>query len=546
MIIGVDLDNTIVGYDRLFHLLGVERGYIEPSTPASKAAVRDAVRRGPGDEAWQVLQAEAYGPRMAEAEILPGAIEFFRAAARAGHVLYIVSHKTEYAGMDAARSCNMRETALSWLRDKGFFQACGLGPERVYFESTRDMKAARITELGCEVFVDDLIEVFEEPGLSGSLRRVLFGAGPQCPVAGLEPCPDWDAVSREVLGGSAEDCDWSALVGGPARVSAMPCRGGNSRLFMLSCADGRVLAGKRYFRDRLDPRDRLGAERLGLTVCGRAGLPAPGLVAWDEGCGALVMDFVQGHPPGRPGAGDIDAAVDFLVALKGQHDRSGAGESVPDASEACYSGLALERNLFSRLARLEAVSGVGAAHEAFADLRSRIRDQAAGRIRAARRDLARTGQAWDQDLDPAARTLSPSDFGFHNALRRPDRSLCFLDFEYFGRDDPAKTLCDFVQHPAMGLERGLRRRFTRRFLKGLDSPGLAKRAKAFFPLYRIKWCLILLNEFVRQDRARRRFAGRIGGEGQSLEELLAAQLAKAQDYLETVDEEHERLREDLA
>ena len=45
------------------------------------------------------------------------------------------------------------------------------------------------------------------------------------------------------------------------------------------------------------------------------------------------------------------------------------------------------------------------------------------------------------------RVLSPSDFGFHNALRRPDGTIVFVDFEYFGWDDPAKMMADAMLHP---------------------------------------------------------------------------------------------------
>jgi len=49
---------------------------------------------------------------------------------------------------------------------------------------------------------------------------------------------------------------------------------------------------------------------------------------------------------------------------------------------------------------------------------------------------------------PADETcLSPSDFGFHNALVDPSGALSFLDFEYAGRDDPAKPVSDFFCQP---------------------------------------------------------------------------------------------------
>ncbi len=84
----------------------------------------------------------------------------------------------------------------------------------------------------------------------------------------------------------------------------------------------------------------------------------------------------------------------------------------------------------------------------------------------------------------------------------------FVDFEYFGWDDPAKTISDFLLHPAMKLSSASRRRFVRDALAvyGGDSD-LAKRLDCFYPLFGLKWCLILLNEFVPQDLTRRTFAG---------------------------------------
>ena len=53
----------------------------------------------------------------------------------------------------------------------------------------------------------------------------------------------------------------------------------------------------------------------------------------------------------------------------------------------------------------------------------------------------------DHPLDTQESVLSPSDFGFHNALLGPDGKLCFIDFEYAGWDDPAKLICDFFCQP---------------------------------------------------------------------------------------------------
>jgi hypothetical protein len=125
--------------------------------------------------------------------------------------------------------------------------------------------------------------------------------------------------------------------------------------------------------------------------------------------------------------------------------------------------------------------------------------------------------AFDEPLDREARTLSPSDFGFHNAIRRPDGALAFVDFEYFGWDDPAKTIVDYLLHPGMALGEPLKRRFVVRAQAVFaDVPMFQARARIVYPLFGLKWALILLNDFLPE-----RFSGANG-------EWRLTQLGKAQ------------------
>ena len=52
MRIGVDFDNTIVCYDRLFHRLARERGLIPETVPQTKGAVRDYLRSIDREDDW--------------------------------------------------------------------------------------------------------------------------------------------------------------------------------------------------------------------------------------------------------------------------------------------------------------------------------------------------------------------------------------------------------------------------------------------------------------------------------------------------------------
>lgn len=180
--IGLDFDNTLVSYDALlarlaeeFHGLGGLPG---------KKAIRDAVRlTAEGDLAWQRLQGLIYGPRMAEAALVDGAAAFLDLCRRRGVRVFVVSHKTEFAGFDPTRT-PLRDAARAWMRAQGLFERFGLAEADVFFESTRADKVARIRELGVPVFVDDLEEVFLEPGFPAGVRRLLFhpeGAAPPGP-----------------------------------------------------------------------------------------------------------------------------------------------------------------------------------------------------------------------------------------------------------------------------------------------------------------------------------------------------------------------------
>ena len=203
MVIGVDLDNTIISYDRVLNELAAGEGLVESGPPLSKRALRDRLRRRPGGEdAWRRLQALIYGPLIDRAEPIDGVTDFFRLSRREGAACRIVSHKTEFAN-NHDTGANLREAAMGWLRRQGFFdpEGAGLDPAEVFFESDRRSKIARIAELGCAYFIDDLAETFREEGFPETTRKILYDpAGDAQPPAGAFLARDWREIRELVLG----------------------------------------------------------------------------------------------------------------------------------------------------------------------------------------------------------------------------------------------------------------------------------------------------------------------------------------------------------
>jgi hypothetical protein len=199
--LAIDLDNTIVDYDALFAAVCRQFAQVSPSA-ASKNAVRDLLRGMPdGEQIWVRVQAIVYGERMAEARLIDGVRPFLAECRRHRLPVHIISHKTRYAAADC-RGIDLREASRRWLSVSGVLDAGGLAMDDVFFEDTRADKISRIRALGCTCFIDDLEEVFAEPGFPAGLDRILFDPADAHPAehCGLTVCRSWPEIFAHVFG----------------------------------------------------------------------------------------------------------------------------------------------------------------------------------------------------------------------------------------------------------------------------------------------------------------------------------------------------------
>jgi hypothetical protein len=316
-------------------------------------------------------------------------------------------------------------------------------------------------------------------------------------------------------------------LGKNARAFAQLKGGRNSRVFRVDCDGGEVVAAKAYFRSSNDRRDRMGCEFRALQLLQSEGLRnvAEPLVA-DAEQHVAIYGFIEGEQALATTITprDVGRVLDFLRALKEIAD-SGRAKRFDAASEACFSVEALFENLNRRMAALEnAAKGEPSLARFLEDEFFPFRETAEQWVR---RFCLEHGIDPAEEISIEARTLSPSDFGFHNALRRPEGDLAFLDFEYFGWDDPAKTICDFLLHPGMSLSAPLKQQFFAGALAVFSATAkIEARVRALYPLFALKWGTILLNEFTLDHGARRSFAvGAAGFGGQT------TQLEKARRLL---------------
>lgn len=175
MRIGIDFDNTIADYDEVFSSAATAEGLLSDGFSGGKDDVKQAVIGTAGEEAWMRLQGRVYGAHMKHAKLFKGVTAFLDRCRDQQARVFIVSHKTRHGHFDEEK-VDLHTAAMDWMENQNLFsgEPPAVFRDDVIFEPSREEKIARIRDLGCTHFIDDLPEVFSEPAFPGGVKRYLF------------------------------------------------------------------------------------------------------------------------------------------------------------------------------------------------------------------------------------------------------------------------------------------------------------------------------------------------------------------------------------
>jgi len=313
--------------------------------------------------------------------------------------------------------------------------------------------------------------------------------------------------------------------------------GKNSCVYRLSCADKKDYVVKFYFFHKSDKRNRLITEFSALQFLYSNDIeyvPEPLLMNNDYGFS--VFEFINGKRIKSENVSyeDIQTLINFLLRLN-QLKYYKDALKINNASEACFSINDYIKSIDLRLNRLKQLD------KKKSIMNERLLIFICEKFLPVFENTKKRCNSLKMDCNKKLtfhqKTLSPSDYGFHNALRLIDKKIKFIDFEYFGWDDPAKMICDFLLHPAMNLSFDRKNYFYNLILKHFeDAEILKERIHIVYSLVALKWCMILLNEFVPEFLLRRNFSGDCKN---NVEIKQKKQLKKSELMLKKVIKEYE-------
>lgn len=281
--------------------------------------------------------------------------------------------------------------------------------------------------------------------------------------------------------------------------------GRNNKVFRAKCTYGDVII-KKYFYSSFDTRDRLNTEFNTLKFLwgnGVKNIPEP--LFYDKERHTGVYRFINGKRVDKDDVigMDIEALSELLLTMW-KLSRTPGANHLPDASEACFS-LKEYCNLLEK--RFSYFTDNKDKNSLVIEAYDFVKTDLFTFYQKLKTKVSSVRSLYTRTLSLSERTLSPSDHGFHNALRLSDNSLCFIDFEYSGWDDPVKMVADAFLQP----DNAVPQKYYPKFIAAMkpiigSQEKFTDRFTYVYPLLAIKWSLILLNEFLPLTESRRHFA----------------------------------------
>ena len=172
MRIGIDFDNTIACYTNAIECVADDFFTLPDNLPRSKIELRNYLRTTNREREWTEFQGFLYGPGMIYAKPFDNAIATMHELEARGHELCIISHRSRYPY--AGPRYNLHEAAFAWIEKNLYAKNVFTNNSSINFLETKEQKLAKIGELQCSLFLDDLVEIIESKHFPKCTSGILF------------------------------------------------------------------------------------------------------------------------------------------------------------------------------------------------------------------------------------------------------------------------------------------------------------------------------------------------------------------------------------
>ena len=497
--IGLDFDNTIARYGKLFEKIAIQEKIIKAKIKINNKDIirKQILKQKNGKHKWMRLQGLVYGKYMKNADLYPGLVNFLYACKLRECEIFIVSHKTEHGHFDKDK-ISLRKQALKWMKSKDFFDTSliNINIKNIFFANTQDQKIEFISDLKLDYFIDDLPEILSHKKFPKKTKKILFDESfkTKFSVNDIETFNNWTSIFYKFFGHvkSSDIKLWLESIGFKKIIQISKIKAGaNSSVFRITVEKNKYKILKFYPDLLIDCRERLKTEYKAFNFLKKnAFSEIPKVIKKSDDLNIGIYEWIKGKKINKYNFQDLKFLIKFVLKLKNLSKKTHKN-TFNNASEACLSIKELISQIDKRINNLENISPQNKSLSLF--LNSSLKPF--WRIIKKRSIKKIIINNLEKDIAKKYQILSPSDISLQNMVKYK-KVIKYLDFEYFGWDDPVKLVSDFTWHPSVNLNRSLILKWYSAMVDIFsDDKDFCKRFSISHSLYGIRWILILLNEF---------------------------------------------------
>tara|TARA_Y100000591_G_scaffold325094_1_gene345524 strand:+ start:1554 stop:3071 length:1518 start_codon:yes stop_codon:yes gene_type:complete len=477
MRIGIDLDNTIINYENSYS------HFFKSSKKINKQEIKKILFNKKKVDKWQSLQSKIYSKGLKYASCYDGVLNFLQFLNNQKIKFFIISHKSIKPYTN--EKINLRKYAKKWI-DKNIRKKIKISEENIFFEDTNSKKLNRIKSLKLDYFIDDLENILIN--LPNEIKKIYFNPYNFKNKFNLTSFKNWNNLYETLFVTKNNDLT----------------NGVNNYVKVLKIQKKKFIFKKFEIKTR---EINFKKEVAFLKIAEKKKIKnIPKILHYGEDF--LIMNYIEGKKINLFNKYYIKKCLNFLSKLnrkdiKNQLKISKIGNASDNCNDLQKSFLSLE----NRIALFKKNVYSPQYKKKISDL---LNNYLIPEWKLIKKDLLNNKIKMKKLFKKKFIIFSPSDFGSHN-MKVFKKKLFFFDFEYAGFDNSFKLISDFISHPDHVFKKEDIEYFIKKILIKLHGYQISNEEMnliyKLILLHKLKWCLVILNPFLRIKKNIREFAG---------------------------------------
>ncbi len=184
--IGIDLDNTIINYERSFKKFLSERNIFLKKI--NKIKIKQLIKKNSKIENWTEAQEKIYGYYIKYANLFKNYRDFEKFAIKNNCKLYIISHKTKLS--QYSKKYNLRYSSNKWLKKN-----IKKDKYKIFYANTINQKIKLISKIQPNYYIDDLEKILKNKKISNKINKIFFSKSLKRNIFTLS---DWKKIKNHI------------------------------------------------------------------------------------------------------------------------------------------------------------------------------------------------------------------------------------------------------------------------------------------------------------------------------------------------------------